>query len=295
MSSSGGDRLLALIGPTASGKTALALQLAQQFNGEIVCADSRTIYRGMYIGTAKPTPQQQAIVPHHLLDLIEPNQSYNAAVFKRAAEEAVEAIHARHHLPILAGGTGLYVDAVLYDYQFPAGASSSLRKELERLPLAELVERLQRLDPEIAATIDLQNPRRVIRALELVGQPRIAPKALPATTLIIGLDPGMDELERRIEARTQQMLDHGLLDEARRLTERYSTVLEPFSTVGYREAIDYLAGDIPEAKLAPLINLHTRQLAKRQLTWFKRNPDIHWVATPTEAVDLAQAFLVKAL
>jgi tRNA dimethylallyltransferase len=222
--------LLAIVGPTASGKTALAIELAQRHGGEIICADSRTIYRGLNIGTAKPTLAEQAAVPHHLLDILEPNQPYSAALFKQAAESAIAEIRARHHLPILVGGTGLYVDAVLYDYQFPAGASSSLRHELEQLPQTELVERLQRLDPEIAATIDLRNPRRVIRALELVGQPRIAPRALPPTTYIIGLDPGMEELERRIATRTRQMLAAGLVDEVRGLTARYSAMLEPFNT-----------------------------------------------------------------
>jgi len=283
--------LLAIIGPTASGKTALALELAQRHNGEIICADSRTIYRGLDIGTAKPTPAERAAVPHHLLDLLEPNQPHSAALFKQAAEAAIVGIRSRDHLPILAGGTGLYVDAVLYDYRFPAGVSSSLRHELEQLPQADLVERLQRLDPEVAATIDLRNPRRVIRALELVGQPRIAPRTLPPTTHIIGLDPGMEELERRIATRTQQMLAAGLIDEVRSLIARYSAVLEPFNTVGYRETISYLHGDLTEAELVSLINLHTRQLAKRQLTWFKRNPDIHWAGDTATAAELATKLL----
>ncbi|HUC87213.1 MAG TPA: tRNA (adenosine(37)-N6)-dimethylallyltransferase MiaA [Candidatus Saccharimonadales bacterium] len=286
-----GGPLLAIVGPTASGKTALALQLAKEHGGEIICADSRTIYRGMDIGTAKPTVAERAEVPHHLLDIIEPTQSYSAAEFQQAAIAVIEDTHRRQKLPILVGGTGLYLWAVLYAYRFPAGPSTSLRTELQQLPLAELVRRLQQVDPERAAVIDLRNSRRVIRALETAGQPQIAPKALSESSYILGLNPGLAELERHIARRTHQMLTAGLVDEVQGLLARYNPVIPPLNTVGYRETIDFLGDSLGRSQLEPLINLHTRQLAKRQLTWFKRNPDIHWAATTSQAKLLAETFL----
>ena len=282
--------LIAIVGPTASGKSALALQIAQACNGEIICADSRTIYKGLDIGTAKPTKEEQTLVPHHLLDLLEPNQPYSAAQFKADALEAIRDIQGRGRLPLLVGGTGLYINAVLYDYSFPAGSSSSLRQELERLPLTDLVARLEKADPERAAEIDLRNPRRVIRAIETAGQPRIAPKTLPDDVLVIGLNPGQSELDRHIATRTRLMLIGGLIEEVQALLSRFDPVIAPLQTIGYAETIAHLHEEITAAELESQINLHTRQLAKRQMTWFKRNPDIHWVTTPTAGLELATGF-----
>jgi tRNA dimethylallyltransferase len=287
--------LLVIAGPTASGKSALALQIARDYNGEIICADSRTIYRGMDIGTAKPTPAEQAAVPHHLLDIAEPNQPYSAAEFKQAANVAIESIRHRQKLPILVGGTGLYLWSVIYDYRFPAGPSNALRMELQQLPLAELVRRLRQVDPERAAVIDLRNSRRVIRALETVGQPHIAPTALPANSYIIGLNPGMKELEQHITTRTAGMLEAGLIEEVRGLLTRYDSVIGPLNTISYKETMEFLHGTITHRQLESLINLHTRQLAKRQMTWFKRNPDIHWADTIKQAQSLAENFLESSI
>lgn len=287
--------LIAIVGSTASGKTGLALQIAQRCNSEIICADSRTVYRGLDIGTAKPTREEQALIPHHLLDLLEPNQRYNAAQFKADALAAITSIHARGRIPLLVGGSGLYINAVLYDYHFPAGSSNSLRRELESLPLTDLVARLQQLDPERAAEIDLRNPRRVIRAIETAGQPQTAPKTLPSNAIIIGLDPGLPELERRIKERTHQMLSAGLGKEVQALMQRFDPVIEPLRSVGYSESIAYLRKEITAKELESQISLHTRQLAKRQITWFKRNPDIRWVTTPAAGLELATDLLAKAV
>jgi tRNA dimethylallyltransferase len=289
------DPLIAIVGPTASGKTALALQIAQRCNGEIICADSRTIYRGMDIGTAKPTEEEQALVPHHLLSQIEPNQPYSAAEFKEAALKAIADIRGRNRLPLLVGGTGLYLNAVLYDYRFPVGPSSALRRQLQGLPLTDLAARLQQVDPERAAEVDLHNSRRVIRAIETAGQPRLAPKTLPPSILIIGLNPGLPELEQRIAVRTRQMLIGGLIEEVQALLARFDPVIEPLRTVGYAETIAHLHEEITAVELEAQINLHTRQLAKRQITWFKRNPDINWVETSSQALNLADSFLAKAV
>ncbi len=293
MNKSLNSHLLVIVGPTASGKTALALQIAQRYGGEIICADSRTVYQGMDVGTAKPSVKEQALVPHHVLDVVPPNQNYSAVEFKRAALAAIAAIRQRGNLPILAGGSGLYIWSVVYDYQFPAGASQSVRQELASLPLPELVRRLQQQDPERAATVDLQNPRRVIRALETLGQPQVAPKALAPGVYMIGLNPGMPELERRITARTRQQLSSGLVAETRTLLTQYEPVIEPLNTVPYREVIQYMNGEITEAELPELITLHNRQLAKRQLTWFKRSPDVQWVASASQAEKAIAAALAK--
>lgn len=285
--------LIAIVGPTASGKTDLALQIAQAHQGEIICADSRTVYRGLDIGTAKPTKEEQARVPHHLLDVLEPNQPYSSAQFKDDAIAAISDIHSRHRLALLAGGTGLYINAVIYDYQFPAGASNELRQKLEQLPLGDLVVRLQQVDPERAAAIDLRNPRRVIRAIETAGQPRIAPKTLPDNVLIIGLNPGIAELERRITGRTHQMLTGGLIEEVQGLLRRFDPVIAPLHTIGYAETTAHLHEEITAAELESQITLHTRQLAKRQMTWFKRNPDIRWVTSAEEGLQLATDFIAR--
>jgi len=275
--------LIAIVGPTASGKSSLAMAVARKHGGEIIAADSRTIYRGMDIGTAKPTAADQAEIPHHLLDLVDPDQSYSAAEFKSDAEAEVEAIQSRGRLPVVVGGTGLYIYGLIYDYQFPAGAANDLRDELQKLPLGGLVERLQREDPEAAATIDLQNPRRVIRAIETVGHPRQKAMQLNPKTLLVGLRPLEDQLNKQIVQRTYTMQQMGLASEVIKLIEKYGPETPAFHSPGYAEIIDFLAKRTTLEEAEELINLHTRQLVSRQLTWFKRNPEIQWFATQAEA------------
>lgn len=267
------------------------MSLAQRYEGEIICADSRTIYRGMDIGTAKPTAADRELVPHHLLDLIEPGETYSAAQFKTAAERTISSISQRNNLPIVVGGTGLYVNALLYDYQFPAGARNDHRAEFEWLPLEQLVDQLRREDPEMAAQIDLKNPRRVIRALETVGQSRQKAMQLNPKSLLLGLKPSEEQLNKQIIHRTQAMFQVGLIDEGRHLFSKYGTDLEAFRSPGYAEIIDFLAGRTTRQEAEDLINLHTRQLVRRQLTWFKRNLDIRWCETPDEAEALVAVWL----
>lgn len=274
--------LLAIVGPTASGKSDLAMKVAEQLRGEIICADSRTIYRGMNIGTAKPTAADQAKVPHHLLDIIDPDQSYSAAEFKREANRIIREIEARGRLPILCGGTGLYLYAVLYDYQFPAGPDNRLRQRLQKLSIDQLVDELEQIDPEAASSIDLRNPRRVIRAIETAGQPR-QQGHLRAGATIVGLWPNPDQLDQNIDQRTQAMLAGGLEREVSNLLEHYGPELEVLRSPGYIEIAELIAGKIDQPEAERLIKLHTRQLAKRQQTWFKRNQDIKWFQEPNEA------------
>ena len=284
-------KLIAIVGPTASGKTALAIRLAERFNGEIICADSRTIYKGMDIGTAKPSAEERARIPHHLLDLIEPNETLSAAEFKRLAEEAIAGITKCSKVPFLVGGSGLYAYGVIYDYQFPAGPANNLRSELQDIELPALVERLQQQDPEAAESIDLQNRRRVIRALETIGQPRQKAQRLSPNILLLGLNPQKEALDTRVTQRTHAMFQIGLIDEVRRLTEQYGVDIESLKSPGYAEIVQYLAGEIDEAEAKRLIELHTRQLVKRQLTWYRRNPEIQWLDDSDDVESQVAAFL----
>lgn len=277
-----GEKIIAIVGPTASGKTGLAIEVAKHVGGEIICADSRTIYTGMDIGTAKPSPDEMQGVRHHLLDILEPNQSYSAGEFKRDATKMVEQIQERDKIPIIVGGTGLYVSALLYDYRFPAGANNAVRGQLEGKSLEELQTILQAKDPEVYYDIDTKNKRRVIRAIETVGRPKTKREKLSPDYLLIGLSPEMEVLEERIRARTQTMLEAGLVHEVDGLVRKYGDA-EPLRTVGYREVADMIRGKQSRDKTEELVILHTRQLAKRQMTWFKRNKDIVWFQSAEDA------------
>src|SRR5581483_857278 len=201
------SKLVVILGPTASGKSDLAMKLAKKFAGEIIAADSRTVYRYMDIGTAKPSREEMLSVKHHLVDIIDPDHGLSAAEFKQLALKAIADIASRGKLPILVGGSGLYIDSVIFDYQFPAGARNELRVELETKPIEELVEMLREKDPERAEEIDLKNPRRVIRAIETAGKPRTKSAELRPQTLVIGLTLNKNELQKRIIQRSKKMLE----------------------------------------------------------------------------------------
>jgi tRNA dimethylallyltransferase len=284
-------KLVALVGPTAAGKTELAVALAKQFGGEIICADSRTVYRGMAIGAAKPSVADQSRVPHHLLDIVEPNEPISAAEFKRLAEGKVLEIFERGNVPFLVGGSGLYVHSVLYDYNFPAGPRTAERAALEGLELAELVGRLKKLDPERAREIDLKNKRRVVRALETAGRPRQRRTELPRNCLLLGLKPDAQSLHTKIVRRTRAMFKMGLVAEVERLVNRYGEKLEALRSPGYAEIVRMLRGEITQAQAEELVILHTQQLAKRQMTWFKRNIEIQWLDDSRQAEELVRTSL----
>jgi tRNA dimethylallyltransferase len=283
--------IIAVVGPTASGKTALGIELAKRHNGEIICADSRTIYRGMDIGTAKPNLAEREGITHHFLDIIEPNQVYSAQEFKVAAETVIKDIIGRGKLPILVGGTGLYVYALLYDYQFPAGGRTDERAVLESKPLDELVAILQQKDPDLATEIDLRNTRRVIRAIETAGQARQKSTQLADNILLVGLRPESTTLYTNISQRTQRMFQIGLVSEVGNLVQNHGMECEAFRSPGYAEIVEHLAGVKTLEEAAALIDLHTRQLVKRQLTWFNRNHEIQWVEDPEQALKLARDWL----
>ncbi len=281
--------LIVLVGPTAVGKTELSLQLAEHLGGEIVSADSRLLYRGMDIGTAKPTPAEQARVPHHLIDVAAPDETWSLARYQDAAYAAIADIHRRGKVPLLVGGTGQYIWAVVEGWQVPrVPPQPHLRAALERWGAAigpeALHARLARLDPQAAARILPSNLRRTVRALEVIfttgrrfsEQQRKQPP--PYDTLILGLTRPRPELHARIDARIDAMLAAGWLDEVRRLLEAgYSPDLPAMSGIGYAELITYLQGQISLEEAVRQIRRRTRRFVRRQANWFKADdPRIHW-------------------
>jgi tRNA dimethylallyltransferase len=284
-------KLVAIVGPTAVGKTDLALDLAERSNGEIVCADSRTIYRGMDIGTAKPTLEERERVPHHLLDVVDPDERLSVAAFKELAEVAIKQIVARGRVPFLVGGSGLYVDAVLYDYQFPAEADQSRRAQFGLLSDDELRELLVAQDPEGFETVDLANRRRVIRALETVGQTRSRRNAVRPSTLVLGLRLNKKIIQEKIEKRVEFMLEQGFLEEVRTIGETYGWDSEALSGVGYRAFKGVVLGHKTVAEGTADFVRGDMRLVKKQLTWFKRNPEIVWLDDVAEAEPLVREFL----
>lgn len=283
-------KLVAIVGQTASGKTALAVSLAQKFNGEIIAADSRTVYRGLDIGTAKPTAVEQDSVPHHLLDVVRPDEEFNAATFKNLANQAIERIHSLGKVAFLTGGTGLYVDAVLYDYNFPEFSTLSPREYWDGLSTDELVKSLQDINPEAASRIDIKNRHRLIRAQETAGKVG-SKKSLRPNTLIIGLKVDKEVLLQRIQERVDKMVANGLESEIAQIAATYGWDNKTLTGIGYRAFRKYLdkKATLDEAKAAFVKG--DMYLAKRQMTWFKRNPDIHWVDSPEQAEAAVKHFI----
>jgi len=281
--------VIALVGPTAVGKTATSLLLARQLDGEIVSADSRQVYRGMDIGTAKATPQERAIIPHHLIDIRQPDETISLGEYKALADAAIADILARGKLPMLVGGTGQYVRAVIEGWQIPrVPPQPDLRQELEELAAQQGKEavfaRLQELDPASAQVIDYRNLRRVIRAIEVtlaLGRPfsELQTKNPPPWCLLyLGLTRPRDQLYARADARIEAMFAAGWVDEVRQLLERgYTPDLPSFGSLGYREVAAHLAGEYDLAEVKARIRRATRAFIRRQYNWFRlSNPNIHW-------------------
>jgi tRNA dimethylallyltransferase len=284
--------LLLIVGPTATGKSALAVECCLRLGGEVVSADSMQVYRHMDIGTAKPTPEERKGVAHHCIDLVEPDEEYSVARYKGDAERAIADIHGRGKLPLLCGGTGLYVKAVLYGLDLPiAAADWDLRKRLEdeaqRLGAVGLHERLRQVDPQAAARIHPHNIRRVVRALEvfaLTGRPmssyhRLDQQPRAQYNLVaFGLNLPRAQLYRRIDARVEAMMQRGLLEEVRWLLDHgYSERLISMKGLGYRQAALHLRGEVDRDTAVYLIKRDTRHYARRQLTWFRAEPALRWL------------------
>ncbi len=286
-------KLIAIIGPTASGKSDLALSLAKKHGGEILCADSRTVYRGLDIGAAKPSAADQTEVPHHLLDLVDPDHVLSVAEFKQHAEAAAVAVSERGHIPFLVGGSGLYIDSVLFDYRFPSEADPTLRAELETLSTDDLIKRLQIVSPTALETIDKANRRRLIRAIETAGQPLSRTSGMRANTLAIGITLDKEVMQKRIKERIEKMLSQGFLDEVASLGEQYGWDCEAMSGIGYRALKEAVEGTKSIEVAAQEFARGDMRLVKKQLTWFKRNQSIHWVHDEAEAEELVQRFLTN--
>jgi len=281
--------LIIIVGPTAVGKTDISIQLAERLNGEIVSADSRLFYRGMDIGTAKPTPEERRGVPHHLIDVADPGTTWSLALFQQAAAAAITAIHARRHQPLLVGGTGQYIHAVTHGWTPPVTSPDvHLRAELEAQADEKgylvIHSELKKLDPAAAEKIDPRNVRRTIRALEVI---RLTGKKFseqggktegPFRLLTIGLTRPRSELYARVDARIESMFAAGLLDEVQRLLDSgCSPELPTMSAIGYRECIQVLNGsmDVEQAKVE--MRRLTRIFVRRQANWFKlADLSIHW-------------------
>jgi tRNA dimethylallyltransferase len=297
-------KILIIAGPTASGKSALALELAEQFGGEIICADSLTIYRGLDIGSAKPTKAQQTLVPHHLLDIRNPDQGFTVADFIREAGTAIRDVISRNRHPIITGGTGLYIRALLGGLSEAPGEDLEIRQELQELaskigPEA-LLEQLREVDPATAAKLPPGNLVRIIRAIEVYRKTGISLSEHQARhsfseraydALQICLDLPREELYRRIELRVDQMFKDGLVDEVSRLLAAgYSPELKPLSAIGYRETIEFLQHRCSLDEAIRLIKQNTRHYAKRQLTWFRREPEMLWIAYPEKSDSITNHF-----
>ena len=306
----GAPPLVVLLGATAVGKTELSLELCEQFGGEIVGADSRQIYRGMDIGTAKPSRAEQDRVPHHLIDIRSPNQTLTLAEYQRLAYAAVDAIHERGGIPFLVGGTVLYVRAVVEGFRIPeAPPDPALREELERVLEAEgrqaLFDLLAEKDPATAAVIDAQNPRRLIRALEVVittGQSKAELEGAdppPYAVLKICLDRARERLHERIDRRVECMIRQGLVEEMRSLLMvGYDESLPAMTSLGYREVAAHLRGEMTLEEAARQIKVETHRYVRHQYTWLRKTPELVWVDLDSqdgkhEAFRLVEKFLRK--
>jgi tRNA dimethylallyltransferase len=290
--------LIGVVGPTASGKTDLALALVRRFPVEILVADSRQVYRGMDIGTAKPDAAARAAVPHHLIDLVDPDEPFTVAQWVEAARKLIGEVGDRGRIPMLVGGTGLYVEALLAGHDYAAQPWSPERRAmlLERLKtegLEPLAAELTVLDPALAATVDQRNPRRVLRALERAQGGGAAPtgEQYVGRVALLGLSRPPSVLAARIDARARALFERdGLLDEVRGLLDAgFGTELRPMTGHGYLEAARHLAGEWSLEEAIEVTARRTRQYAKRQRTWFRREPRIMWLSAgsrPADAPDL---------
>jgi len=300
------NHLAAIVGPTGSGKSRLALRLAQDFNGEIVSADSRQVYRYMDIGTAKPGPKELSLVPHHLINIVNPDEVFSLAQYQELVYQAIKDIQQRHKLPLLVGGSGLYVWAVLEGWRIPPVPPDlefrhSLEVKTANTGTEELYQELMRVDPAAAQKIDPRNMRRVIRALEVYEKTRtpfsqLQDKEIPSfNTLIIGLTADRAELYRRIDLRVDKMIEQGLVTEVEKLVNMgYDFNLPAMSSIGYRQIGQFLKGELTLAVAIQQIKFETHRFVRHQYTWFRLEDDrIHWFDISGQADSEIKTTLAK--
>ena len=298
--------VVAVVGPTATGKTALGVSLAQHFSGEVISCDSMQIYKGLDVGTAKVTPEETCGIPHHGVDILTPDKTFSVADFTAMAAELEQQISARGHLPILVGGTGLYVQSFLYGVRFaeekaPAGLREQLAAELAEKGGAAMYEQLKQADPEAAAAIHPNNQVRVLRALEhyrATGKKLSEQKAdslppeRPYRSLVLGLDfPDRADLYRRIDMRVDKMQDAGILQEAEYVWQNRETFRTAAQAIGYKEFFPYFEGTAPLEACTEKLKQASRNYAKRQLTWFRHMDGVVWL--DAGAPDVVEAALRK--
>lgn len=266
--------LVVIVGPTASGKSDLAMSIAEQFDGEIICADSRTVYKGMDVGTAKPSADDQKRIPHWGLDLVEPNERFSAADFKKYADQKIAEIRKRGHLPLLVGGTGLYVDSVFFNYQFGSSIDEITRSKLQLMSLQELHDYCR--ENHINLPENDKNKRYVIRAIENSDQ-EISKKSEPFyKNIIVGITTDKILLRQRIEQRIEQLLENGVVNEAIKLGKKYGWKSEAMKSNMYPLIHNYVDGHMKLSDLKEKSITIDWRLAKRQMTWLRRNKYVHW-------------------
>lgn len=309
------QKIIVVVGPTAVGKTALSIKVAKEFNGEIISGDSMQVYREMDIGTAKVTEQEMAGIPHHLIDILDPADSFSVADFQKRVRESIREIAARNKAVIIAGGTGLYIQSVLYDYQFAEEERNviyqqRIESEIETKGIEAVYERLKQIDPEQAEKIHLNNKRRLIRALEVYDRTgktmteyQQDQNEMLYDAYIVGLDMDRAVLYDRINARVDQMVEDGLLEEVKKLLDNGYEHTQSMRGIGYKELIPYYKGEISLEGALDLLKRNSRRFAKRQYTWFKNKMPVQWYSILPETKEKVfriilsdlEGFLIKKI
>lgn len=281
------NRVIAVVGATASGKTSYAIELAKKINGEIISADSRLVYKGMDIGTAKPTIDEMQEIPHYMIDVVEPEYNYSVGLYVKEAKKHITDIISRGKVPIVVGGTGLYFRVLLENYDLPdVKPDYELRKELSSYSYEELLEMLTKLDEKAANSVKKNDKKKLIRYIEII---KLAGKPLDLVRGVkekefnvewVGLNFPREILYDRINKRVDLMIEQGLIDETKKLLQKHGRISNITDTIGYREVLSYLDGELSLDEAKDKLKQNTRNYAKRQLTWFRKNEQINWNCYP---------------
>lgn len=281
------NRVIAVVGATASGKTSYAIELAKKINGEIISADSRLVYKGMDIGTAKPTIDERQEIPHYMIDVVEPEYNYSVGLYVKEAKKHITDIISRGKVPIVVGGTGLYFRVLLENYDLPdVKPDYELRKELSSYSYEELLEMLTKLDEKAANSVEKNDKKKLIRYIEII---KLAGKPLDLVRGVkekefnvewVGLNFPREILYDRINKRVDLMIEQGLIDETKKLLQKHGRISNITDTIGYREVLSYLDGELSLDEAKDKLKQNTRNYAKRQLTWFRKNEQINWNCYP---------------
>ena len=285
------DKVIVICGPTASGKTALSIELAKKVNGEIISCDSMQIYKDMNIGTAKPTIEEMQGIKHYLLDFVSPNERYSVADFKKDAKNAIKEILSKGKVPIIVGGTGLYLDSLIYEieYQnieFDENYRKELEQEVEEKGLEELYEQAKKIDPVAIEKISKNDKKRILRILEIyhaTGKNKTEQEIesrkneVEYDYKVYAISWDREELYARINKRVDLMIEQGLIDEVKNILQKYEQFPTAMQGLGYKEVVDYLKGNCTKQKMIEKIKMETRRYAKRQMTWFRKNKQTIWI------------------